>query len=100
MLIVLAGLAGGSNEIYLRSVLMPLCLDPPANERWEACVINARGCALSEITSGVLYNARATWDVRQFVKWARKQWPSRKMFACGFSLGANILVNVRKPVLN
>lgn len=100
MLIVLPGLAGGSSEMYLRSVLMPLCLAPPADERWEACVINARGCALSKITSGVLYNARATWDVRQFVKWTRKRWPCRKLFACGFSLGANILVNVRKLVLS
>jgi predicted alpha/beta-fold hydrolase len=94
MLIVLHGLAGGSNEIYLRSVLKPLCLDPSVSERWEACVINARGCAMSKITSGVLYNARATWDVRQFARWAREKWPQRKLFGCGFSLGANILVNV------
>jgi predicted alpha/beta-fold hydrolase len=94
MLIVLHGLAGGSNEIYLRSVLKPLCLDPPESERWEACVVNARGCAMSKITSGVLYNARATWDVRQFAKWARGKWPRRRLFGCGFSLGGNILVNV------
>jgi predicted alpha/beta-fold hydrolase len=95
MLIMLHGLAGGSNEIYLRSVLKLLCLDPPELERWEAVVVNARGCAMSEITaSGVLYNARATWDIRQFAKWARGKWAKRKLFACGFSLGANILVNV------
>ncbi|KIV98978.1 hypothetical protein, variant 1 [Verruconis gallopava] len=93
MLIVLHGLAGGSNEIYLRSVLKLLCLDPPVDERWEACVVNARGCAMSKITSGLLYNARATWDIRQFVQWARQMWPRRRIFACGFSLGANILVN-------
>jgi len=130
MLIMLHGLAGGSNEIYLRSVLQPLCLDPPDSEKWEACVVNARGCAMSKITSGVLYNARATWwsvsavrvsyleltssrvlfplrnflstyadairDVRQFVRWARNKWPRRKLFGCGFSLGANILVNVQR----
>ena len=94
MLIVLHGLSGGSHEIYLRSVLKPLCLDPPESERWEACVVNARGCAMSKITSGVLYNARATWDIRQFAQFAREKWPQRKIFACGFSLGANILVNV------
>ena len=49
---------------------------------------------MSKITSGVLYNARATWDVRQLVTWAREKWPRRKLFGCGFSLGANILVNV------
>lgn len=97
LLILLHGLAGGSHEIYLRHVLRPLCLDAASDdERWEALVVNARGCAHSKITSGVLYNARATWDVRQVVQWARERWPKRKLFGMGFSLGANILTNVRK----
>jgi hypothetical protein len=97
LLIMLHGLAGGSHEIYLRHVLKPLCLDVASeDERWEALVVNARGCAHSKITSSVLYNARATWDVRQVVQWARETWPKRKLFAIGFSLGANILTNVRR----
>lgn len=90
MLITLHGLSGGSHEIYLRSVL-----EPVLQEGWEACVINSRGCAKSSITSGVLYNARATWDIRQVVKWLRKKFPNRPLFGIGYSLGANILVNVR-----
>ncbi|KAE9977106.1 hypothetical protein EG328_001159 [Venturia inaequalis] len=94
LLIMLHGLAGGSHEIYLRHVLKPLCLDAASDdERWEALVLNSRGCAHSKITSGVLYNARATWDVRQVVQWARQKWPKRKLFGIGFSLGANILTN-------
>ena len=89
MLIVLHGLSGGSHEDYLRC-----CLEPLIAAGWEACVVNSRGCALSRVTSPILYNARATWDVRQVVKWARKTWPSRKLFGLGFSLGANILTNV------
>jgi predicted alpha/beta-fold hydrolase len=97
LLIMLHGLAGGSHEIYLRHVLKPLCLDAASDdERWEALVVNARGCAHSKITSSVLYNARATWDVRQVVQWAREKWPKRKIFGMGFSLGANILTNVRR----
>lgn len=99
LLIMLHGLAGGSHEIYLRHVLKPLCLDAASDdERWEALVLNSRGCAHSKITSGVLYNARATWDVRQVVQWARQKWPKRKLFGIGFSLGANILTNVRESV--
>ena len=90
MLVTLHGLSGGSHEIYLRSVLQPLI-----EAGWEACVVNSRGCAKSRITSGVLYNARATWDVRQIVKWLRRKFPHRPLFGIGFSLGANILVNVR-----
>lgn len=90
MLITLHGLSGGSHEIYLRSVL-----EPVLHDGWEACVINSRGCAKSPITKGVLYNARATWDIRQVVKWLRKKFPYRPLFGIGYSLGACILVNVR-----
>jgi uncharacterized protein len=88
MLVVLHGLSGGSHELYLRHVLAPLIAD-----EWEACVINSRGCAMSKITSSVLYNARATWDIRQTVKWLRKTFPNRPLFGVGFSLGANIITN-------
>ena len=94
MLVVLHGLNGGSHELYLRHALAPL-LTPDEKEavRWEACVINSRGCAQSKITSSVLYNARATWDIRQTVRWLRKTFPNRLLFGLGFSLGANILAN-------
>lgn len=90
MLVVLHGLSGGSHELYLRHTVQPL-----VQQGWEACVVNFRGCAQSKITSSILYNARATWDIRQFVRWAREKFPSRSLFGIGFSLGANILTNVR-----
>ncbi|KUI52683.1 hypothetical protein VP1G_00251 [Cytospora mali] len=90
MLIVLHGLSGGSYEVYLRHAIAPLVVD---GGDWECCVVNSRGCANSEVTSGVLFNARATWDVRQVVKWAKKTFPNRPLFGLGFSLGANILTN-------
>ena len=90
MLVNLHGLSGGSHEAYLRCVLEPII-----KEGWEACVVNSRGCAKSSITSGILYNARSTWDMRQVVKWLRKVFPNRSLFGIGYSLGANILVNVR-----
>jgi predicted alpha/beta-fold hydrolase len=89
MLVVLHGLSGGSHEPYVRQVVKPL-----TEEGWEACVINSRGCAQSKVTSPILYNARATWDVRQMVRWIREKFPNRSLFGLGFSLGANILTNV------
>ncbi|KAF4970598.1 hypothetical protein FSARC_2379 [Fusarium sarcochroum] len=83
MLVVLHGLSGGSHEIYLRHTLAPMI----GKGGWEACVVNSRGCARSKITSGVLYNARATWDIRQ------QKFPNRPLFGLGFSLGANMLTN-------
>ena len=102
LLITLHGLSGGSYEVYLRHVLAPLVAQTPEGEKagglsggdWEALVVNSRGCAGAKITTSILYNARATWDVRQVVKWCRKTWPKRPLFGIGFSLGANILTNV------
>ena len=94
MLILLHGLSGGSHEIYLRHVirdLVPKGWD--GDQDWDACVVNSRGCAESKITTHILYNARATWDVRQTVEWIREKWPNRRLFGIGFSLGANILTN-------
>jgi predicted alpha/beta-fold hydrolase len=62
MVIVLHGLSGGSHEVYLRHAIEPLLAD---GGDWAVCVVNSRGCANSAVTSGVLFNARATWDVRQ-----------------------------------
>jgi len=104
LLITLHGLSGGSFEVYLRHVLAPLVAQTTAGGEagglsggdWEALVVNSRGCAGSLITSSILYNARATWDVHQIVKWCRKTWPKRPLFGIGYSLGANILTNVSR----
>lgn len=89
MIVALHGLSGGSYELYLRHVLHPLV----NKHKWAACVVNSRGCANSTLTSPVLFNARATWDVRQTVHWLRKTFPNRPLYGVGFSLGANILTN-------
>ena len=91
MLITLHGLTGGSHELYLREVLGPMVKE----REWEACVVNSRGCAMSKITTPVLFNARATWDVRQAINWLSERYPERPLFAVGYSLGANILTNVK-----
>jgi predicted alpha/beta-fold hydrolase len=96
MLIVLHGLSGGSHEIYLRHAIAPLVLN---GGKWEVCVVNARGCANSKVTSGVLFNARATWDIRQVVNWAKRTFPNRPLFGLGFSLGANIITNVSTNII-
>lgn len=93
MLVALYGLSGSSHEVYLKHVLAPL-VGAHGEGKWEACVVNSRGCAMHKITSSVLFNARATWDYRQTIKWLRNKFPNRPLFGIGFSLGANILVNV------
>ncbi|KAF1936781.1 AB-hydrolase YheT [Clathrospora elynae] len=88
MLIALHGLSGGSHEVYLRETLAPLTA-----AGWSACVVNGRGCAQSRITTPQLFNARATWDMRQTIKHLQELFPNRPLYGVGFSLGANILTN-------
>ncbi|RMZ72797.1 alpha beta fold family [Pyrenophora seminiperda CCB06] len=88
MLIALHGLTGGSHEVYLRETLAPLL-----SLGWTACVVNGRGCALSNITTPRLFNSRATWDLRQTISLLQNYFPHRPLYAVGFSLGANILTN-------
>lgn len=90
MLLALHGLTGGSHELYLRAVLSPLV----EKYGWTACVMNARGCAKSKITTHQLFNARVTGDVRQTVEFLRQAFPNRPLYGVGFSLGANIFANV------
>jgi len=95
MVIALHGLSGGSYELYLRSVLAPLTRKvEEGGSGFAACVVNARGCALSTVTTGQLFNARFTADLRQTVKYLQEVYPRRPLYALGFSFGANILTNV------
>ncbi|PUU73646.1 Alpha/Beta hydrolase protein [Tuber borchii] len=94
MVIALHGLSGGSHELYLRSVLAPLTRKvEEGGSGFAACVVNARGCALSTVTTGQLFNARFTADLRQTVRYLQEVYPRRPLYALGFSFGANILTN-------
>ncbi|EKG13788.1 hypothetical protein MPH_09097 [Macrophomina phaseolina MS6] len=88
MLVALHGVAGGSHEPYVKHVLAPL-----AACGWEACVVVSRGCGGTQLTGRLLYNARSTWDLKQTVAFLRRKFPNRPLYAVGFSIGANILVN-------
>ncbi|CAG8765068.1 1445_t:CDS:2, partial [Ambispora leptoticha] len=88
-IVVLHGLTGGSHESYIRCVLEVLT-KPPHNYR--AVVFNNRGCAKSQLLSPQLYCAAYTDDLRIALEYIQKCIPKAKLFAIGFSLGANILL--------
>ncbi|OBT96265.1 hypothetical protein VE01_05859 [Pseudogymnoascus verrucosus] len=94
MLVVLHGVSGGSHESFIREMIATLIAQNGKGERnWEACVVNSRGCARSKISSQLMYNGRATWDLRQTANWLGEKFPNRPLFAAGISLGANLLTN-------
>jgi predicted alpha/beta-fold hydrolase len=91
MLVVLPGLGGGSEEEYVRET----CLSIIANNDWEVVIVVSRGCSRTTLTSKLFYHAGSTWDLSQAVAWLKGLFPNRPLYGLGFSLGANILTNVR-----
>lgn len=87
--VILHGLGGGSHEPLIRNVAETI-----ANEGWETVVINSRGCCRTKITSGKLFNAFSTDDVKEVLVELRKRFPNRPIYTIGFSFGACILANL------
>jgi len=88
LLLLLSGIAGGSADAYVQHMVA----DATAAGFRVVCM-NARGCAQSPVTSPQFYSASWTGDVRAVVKLLRSRFQKVPFFACGWSLGGNILVN-------
>jgi uncharacterized protein len=85
----------GSHEPYVRALLHAL-IRPPSNHR--AVVLNARGCAKSEVLTPKLFCGANTDDLRSAVHHIQQRVPSALLMAVGSSLGANILAKVHHGV--
>ncbi|ANZ74855.1 BA75_03233T0 [Komagataella pastoris] len=89
MLVVLHGLSGGSHEAYVRCLLKEVTEE----HEFDAVVLNARGCAESQLSTPQLFNGFWTEDLRFLVDHLATWFPERTLFAVGASLGASILSN-------
>ncbi|GMH09580.1 hypothetical protein Nepgr_011421 [Nepenthes gracilis] len=86
-LILLPGLTGGSEDTYVRHMLVR------ARKRdWRVVVFNSRGCGNSPVTTPRFYSAFYTGDLRKVVAHVSARYPKANLYAIGWSLGANILV--------
>lgn len=87
LLILLPGLTGGSGDTYVQHMLVRA-----RRNKWRVVVFNSRGCGNSPVTSSQFYSASFTEDLRQVVNHVKARHPSSRLYAVGWSLGANILV--------
>ncbi|XAR70093.1 Alcohol O-acetyltransferase [Bertholletia excelsa] len=86
-LILLPGLTGGSEDTYVRHMLIR------AREKgWRVVVFNSRGCGHSPVTTPQFYSASFIEDLREVVAHVAARHPNANLYAVGWSLGANILV--------
>ena len=88
VLILMSGIAGGSHDKYLKHFMRRA-----ARCGYRCVAFNCRGTANSPLTTPQFYSASFTGDVRAVVDEIHGRWPNAKLFAVGWSLGANILTN-------
>ncbi|THH05238.1 hypothetical protein EW145_g4942 [Phellinidium pouzarii] len=92
IIVVLHGLTGGSHEAYVRAILAQAV--KPKKEGglgYRGIVVNFRGCAGVPLTSGQLYSAGHTDDLRQALVYISHRYPKAPLIGVGFSLGAGVI---------
>ncbi|XP_008239230.1 PREDICTED: embryogenesis-associated protein EMB8 [Prunus mume] len=87
LLILLPGLTGGSDDSYVRHMLVRA-----RSKGWRVVVFNSRGCGGSPVTTPQFYSASFLGDMREVVAHVGNRYPKANLYAVGWSLGANILV--------
>ncbi|XP_027355507.1 embryogenesis-associated protein EMB8 [Abrus precatorius] len=87
LLILLPGLTGGSEDAYVRHMLVRA-----RSNGWRVVVFNSRGCGDSPVTTPQFYSASFLGDMHEVVSHVTTRYPSANVYAVGWSLGANILV--------
>ncbi|KAL5539728.1 hypothetical protein UlMin_043857 [Ulmus minor] len=87
LLILLPGLTGGSEDSYVRHLLLRA-----KSKGWRVVVFNSRGCGHSPVVTPQFYSASFLGDMREVVAHVGARYPQANLYAVGWSLGANILV--------
>lgn len=88
VLILLPGLTGGSDDSYVR-----YAVHYAESHGTRAVVFNSRGCGDTFLTTPRFYSGLYIGDMQRVVDAVRLQYPRSQLFAAGWSLGANILIN-------
>ncbi|KAL0372907.1 UNVERIFIED_CONTAM: Embryogenesis-associated protein [Sesamum calycinum] len=86
VLILLPGLTGGSEDTYVRHMLLR-----GRSKGWRVVVFNSRGCGNSPVTTAQFYSASFLGDISEVVEHVGNRYPIANLYAVGWSLGANIL---------
>lgn len=87
LVLFLHGLGGNSRSPHIQCLLHELkVLD------WQAVVMHYRGCGGRQNRLARIYHSGDTADVAYIAKILKQRYPSRPLFAIGFSMGGNILL--------
>ncbi|MFK8017982.1 MAG: hydrolase [Gammaproteobacteria bacterium] len=87
ILVVLHGLEGSSDSTYARALVAAA-----SARNWMAQVLHFRDCGDHRNTLPRRYHAGETGDIDHYLSALRAQFPERKIFVAGYSLGGNALL--------
>jgi predicted alpha/beta-fold hydrolase len=63
------------------------------SKKWRCVVFNSRGCGDSPVTTPQFYSASFLGDIGEVIDHVVDKFPKANLYAAGWSLGGNILVN-------
>jgi len=85
--LILHGLEGSGEVRYVRSLLGEI-----QKNRWQACVMNFRGCSGSLNRLRESYHSGKTEDLDVVLDYLTRHYSAPSFFAVGYSLGGNLLL--------
>lgn len=89
IVVIFHGLEGSAQSHYVRDVVETL-----HKHNYGAVVMHFRGCSNEANLRAISYHSGATFDPEFIVPLVKQRYPSLPFFALGYSLGANMLVNL------
>ncbi|KAK6463189.1 Alpha/Beta hydrolase protein [Scheffersomyces coipomensis] len=92
IVVIVHGLAGGSHEPLIRNLAESI--HDKTSGGWDTMVINSRGCCRTKITTEKLFSALSIGDVKEVLVEIKKRYPTRPIYAVGFSFGCVLLANL------
>jgi len=89
IVILFHGLAGSYKSSYIQGVV-----DALDKAGFSSVVMHYRGCAEKENHLARSYHSGDTGDAKEFLEYLQKNYSTNKLFAVGYSLGANMLLKL------
>jgi len=89
IIILFHGLAGSFASPYIQGATQSF-----NSEGYSVVVMHFRGCAVKENLLARSYHSGESGDAKEFIQHLHKLFPSSKLYAVGYSLGANMLLKL------
>jgi hypothetical protein len=89
IVILFHGLTGSYRSPYIQGVMQEL-----SNNGFDSVLMHFRGCTGSDNKLPRSYHSGDTGDALEFIRSVKKKYPTTKLYAVGYSLGANMLLKL------